>query len=870
MSSPSVTIATGNHGYAQIITYRGVINTGNPWDVTGGGVKAAASTSVTVTGVTTTVPDTLIVQAVARDNDNAAAAFSAQANANLTGIVERSDAGTALGNGGGFAVWDGGKATATATGNTTATVTSSINAFLTIALKPGTTLGNGTDPANASLAPGGAATMADAFTFQTSSGTDVITAAVVGLATGTSVGLSLVEITSDDGVTVYGSAANPASDTPSIALSTTTLTATTTSTQYKIRVTPKSHVNMPAPAGATYLVTAKINSWTGTNSQTGTDTAGTTVTIDNASPTGATATSGSAGNARVTLNWTSSASADFATTSGSVMYRWAAATAGAETPTEGVTPTLGATNGTATVACLVSSAAATALVRIDGTAGSTDCTTAALIGGQAYTYRIFQRDTSGNYDLGVAVTVTAASVNVSGFVYSDPNHNLQLDRGEVGTGLTLFAKQVPAATPAGPALQAVAVNAGTGLYQLASVSPGEYIIVIDDNATLADVTPVSPPGWTGTEAAGNVRRNVVVAATELQNLNFGAFNGNLVTGRVFADNGTGAGTANNGVPDGAEPGIGAVVVKLTDTSGATVYGSALTDAAGNYVLWIPAVLNGSALKVTETNPSGWRSTGGNTAAGYDRTTDTYAFTYALGADTPNLNFGDVAANTLVNDGQQTAVPGAVLFYAHTFTPASAGSLTFAATSASGWPLVLLRDANCNGVLDAGEPVLAGPISTAPGAPVCVILKVSVPGGAPFNAQDRATLQADFAYTNASPALTASLTNTDTTTVGNGTAALTLLKSQDNATPLPGATISYTIVYTNNSSGTISSIHINDGTPAFTTFLSASCVLPLPAGVTACAVNSKPALGLTGAIEWTLTGGLLPGASGQVAFAVKVD
>ena len=54
----------------------------------GGGVKTAASTSVTVTGVTTTVADTLIVQAASRDTDSAAAAFSAQTNANLTGITD--------------------------------------------------------------------------------------------------------------------------------------------------------------------------------------------------------------------------------------------------------------------------------------------------------------------------------------------------------------------------------------------------------------------------------------------------------------------------------------------------------------------------------------------------------------------------------------------------------------------------------------------------------------------------------------------------------------------------------------------------------------------------------------------------------------
>jgi uncharacterized repeat protein (TIGR01451 family) len=132
----------GNHSYSQIITYRGVINTGNPWDVTGGGTKTTASTSVTVAGVTTTVPDTLIVQVVSRDNDSAAPAFSAQTNGNLTAIAERSDAGTTQGNGGGFAVWDGVLATAGATGTTSADVTASQNAFLTIALKPpGATLG---------------------------------------------------------------------------------------------------------------------------------------------------------------------------------------------------------------------------------------------------------------------------------------------------------------------------------------------------------------------------------------------------------------------------------------------------------------------------------------------------------------------------------------------------------------------------------------------------------------------------------------------------------------------------------------------------------------------------------------------------------
>lgn len=135
MAAPTVA-DPGNHVYARILTYRDVIETGNPWDVTGGGVKAAAGTTVTVTGVTTTIDQTLVVQAVSRHNDAAGAGFSAQANAGLAGLSERSDGGTNSGDGGGIGIWDGVKATAGSTGNTTATVTNSVNAFLSIALRP--------------------------------------------------------------------------------------------------------------------------------------------------------------------------------------------------------------------------------------------------------------------------------------------------------------------------------------------------------------------------------------------------------------------------------------------------------------------------------------------------------------------------------------------------------------------------------------------------------------------------------------------------------------------------------------------------------------------------------------------------------------
>ncbi len=467
----------------------------------------------------------------------------------------------------------------------------------------------------------------------------------------------------------------------------------------------------------------------------------------------------------------------------------------------------------------------------------------------------------------VAVS-SPSGVSLSGTVYKDINHNLQFDAGETGTGLVLYAKLISGSATS--AAQAVAVNTSSGAYSFGAVAPGTYTIVLDDNNVLTDIAPTLPASWTGTEMPDFRRTNIQVAATELQNLNFGLFNGNLATGRVFRDNGAGGGTPNNAVQDGTETGIAAVAVRLTNAAGTVTYDSTTTDAAGNYRLWIPAVLNGNALRVVEDNPTGLRSVGGFPTASYDRTSDSFALPYTAGFNAPGLNFADVAFETLVSGQRRTAAPGEAVFYAHSFTPGTGGSVAFSATSSAGWPQTLLRDANCNGVVDAGEDVISTAITTTVSTPVCLIVKVTVPAGAPVSAQNLTTLQAIFSYTNASPALSVTLTNEDLTTVGGGGGAgLLLVKSQDNPTPLPGGRIVYTITFTNQGSGAITSIRINDNTPAFTRFVSATCLPPLAAGLSACSVTGSPAVGATGAIEWTLGGSLLPSASGQVSFVVDV-
>ncbi len=130
---------SGDHQIGRIIAIRGATTSGNPWDVTAGGVDATASTTATIPGATTTVANTLVVvaAAVGLPNSNGTANFSAWTNANLSSIAERIDNTRNAGVGGGIGVATGGKATAGAYGNTTVTLAASAKkAMLSLAIKP--------------------------------------------------------------------------------------------------------------------------------------------------------------------------------------------------------------------------------------------------------------------------------------------------------------------------------------------------------------------------------------------------------------------------------------------------------------------------------------------------------------------------------------------------------------------------------------------------------------------------------------------------------------------------------------------------------------------------------------------------------------
>ena len=464
------------------------------------------------------------------------------------------------------------------------------------------------------------------------------------------------------------------------------------------------------------------------------------------------------------------------------------------------------------------------------------------------------------------VTVTVA-VFISGFVYADINHNGTLDAGETWTGSTVFVNLILA----GAVAQSVTVPAGTGAYVFNSVAAGTYIIVLANSATAT--TGTVPSGWV-LVSPSLPSISLTTSLSSFQNENFGLYQGNKIVGKVFQDNGASSGTPNDGKLNGGEAGVGSVPLTATNGSG-TTYDSGVTAGSGIYTLWIPSIA--TTVVISTSPPSGYLATGadpGNTAGTYNRAAGTLTFANT-GIVYTGVNFGIVPVNSFSTDNAASALPNSTLFYPHTFQATSGGQAVFSTPATSSpagsyFTETIYRDVSCTGTMSPGDPQITSAVSVSAGTTVCILVKEVIDPGTPYGTKNSITVTANFTYANASPALSATYTHSDMTTVGSSTSAgLDLIKTVDKATAKSGDTLNYIVIFINNSSGALSNIVLNDATPAYTTFASAACPSTLPSGLT-CTITTQPSVNGTGSIRWTFTGTLLPAASAQVTYSVKIQ
>jgi hypothetical protein len=123
-AEPDVAIAdAGDHVLCRIITVRGCPTGSTPVSVLASQTLSVAASPMSWIDATTAVDNTLVGLALAHPEDTAAAGFAGFVNASLSGFIEQTDAGTALGNGGGLFLGTAKKATAGAIGVSTSTTT---------------------------------------------------------------------------------------------------------------------------------------------------------------------------------------------------------------------------------------------------------------------------------------------------------------------------------------------------------------------------------------------------------------------------------------------------------------------------------------------------------------------------------------------------------------------------------------------------------------------------------------------------------------------------------------------------------------------------------------------------------------------------
>ncbi|MGI9341568.1 MAG: SdrD B-like domain-containing protein [Gammaproteobacteria bacterium] len=466
-----------------------------------------------------------------------------------------------------------------------------------------------------------------------------------------------------------------------------------------------------------------------------------------------------------------------------------------------------------------------------------------------------------------------AEGGVEGTVFEDADHNGQLDSGEPGiAGITVVLQDL------GSGICLETTTNVDGEYAFSSVAPGSYEVV-----EAAQESGACPPLGSDPSAYVSTTTNripVSVAQSVIPNQNFGDFNGARLRGRIFEDNGAGSGTAHDGLVNGAEIGFPGLDVTAESTPGGSIVDSTQSAGDGSFVVWIPASATGATIRAqnasgTASVSSDVGSTGGGNPGG---DLDAVQLSVVPGTEYQGVSFGDVRLPGFVPENTRTIGPGAVVFYPHTFTATTTGSVTFslenpvATPDIAGWSGVVLEDSNCNGVAETGEAVLTGalPVDVDTANAICILVKIASPAGAPIGAQYKISAQADFQYSGA-PIINTEIQRDDLTLIAApADIGLALQKAVDRATALPGATLTYTLTYQNNGTDPLSDIVIIDTTPAFTTFFSASCTAPLPASISGCATTTEPAVGASGPIEWTLDGSLDSNASGSIEFQVIVD
>ncbi len=301
----------------------------------------------------------------------------------------------------------------------------------------------------------------------------------------------------------------------------------------------------------------------------------------------------------------------------------------------------------------------------------------------------------------------------------------------------------------------------------AGAGPGLFAAIIDSHSSLAPQFPESVKLLSQTAA--------------------------VVQGAVFDDR------DHDGAFGPPDAGLGGVVVKEI-ANGL----SASTDGGGRFTM---LVAGGPAHTLVETNLSGFVSLSPDTVG---------PWTLAAG-DTLDVQFADVPAVRLSSGAASNGIAGAFVDFIHRIDAGTRGPVTLSVSSDSSAVTVLFMDVNGDGAMDGGDRLLDPAdlfMDPATGkVQVSVILRVFIP--APSPAGEMFTVRIGAVQAIDGTPLTSAAEAFDAVGVVDGAGGLiTLHKSVDAASAVPGAVLTYTIEFSNSGLDSVQNIVILDPVSVF--------------------------------------------------------
>ena len=241
--------------------------------------------------------------------------------------------------------------------------------------------------------------------------------------------------------------------------------------------------------------------------------------------------------------------------------------------------------------------------------------------------------------------------------------------------------------------------------------------------------------------------------------------------------------------------------------------------------------------------------------------------FSVLSDTLAIVVGQIAGVDVEPPRSSVVDPGTEVVFPHTLSNLGNGpdSFSLAVTSAEGWPVRVHLDADGDGTLGGGDPLVTGPVALVMGETADLLAVVTVPGGA----QVRGIT--DMVQVEAACLFDGSVTDVVVNTVEVRTVGIVvnLIKSVDRPSATIGDILTYTIRYETSGSGSATTFEIVDMIPAATSYLPGTLRLD-GAALTDTPGDDAGSFDLVGDRVVFAIGDVSGGDAGTVSFQVRVD